>query len=73
MLDVDLGLAKHVQLGEHARMRLEVSFTNALNRVNYAPPATNVSNPNTFGALQSELPQGSGGSRVGQAALRFDF
>ncbi|HML16955.1 MAG TPA: carboxypeptidase regulatory-like domain-containing protein [Bryobacteraceae bacterium] len=73
MIDVDLGLAKQFQIGERARLRFEASFTNVLNRVNYAPPATNISNPSTFGVLQSALPQGSGGNRVGQAALRLDF
>jgi Carboxypeptidase regulatory-like domain len=73
MIDVDLGLAKTFAIKERLRLRLEGSFTNALNRVNYAPPATNISNPSTFGVLQSVLPQGAGGNRVGQAALRLDF
>ena len=73
MIDVDLGLAKTFRIREHMRLRFESSFTNALNHVNFAPPATNVSNPSTFGVLQSVLPQGSGGNRVGQAALRLDF
>jgi hypothetical protein len=73
MIDVDLGLAKTFQFKERFRLRLEASFTNVLNHANYAPPATNVGNPSTFGVLQSVLPQGSGGNRVGQAALRLDF
>jgi hypothetical protein len=44
-----------------------------LNRTNFASPATNISNPNTFGVLQSALPQGAGGNRTGQLALRLDF
>jgi hypothetical protein len=73
MIDVDLGLAKVFQIKERMRLRFEASFTNALNHVNYAPPAANISNPSTFGVLQSALPQGSGGNRVGQASLRLDF
>lgn len=73
MVDLDFGLAKQFQIKERFRVRFEASFTNVLNHVNYAPPATNVSNPSTFGILQSVLPQGSGGNRVGQAALRLDF
>jgi len=73
MIDVDLGLAKTFPIREGFRLRFEASFTNALNHVNYAPPATNVSNPSSFGILQFALPQGSGGNRVGQAALRLDF
>jgi hypothetical protein len=73
MLDVDLGLAKVFQIREGVRLRFEASFTNALNHLNFAPPATNISNPSTFGVLQAALPQGSGGNRVGQASLRIDF
>jgi hypothetical protein len=73
MIDVDAGLAKHFQITERLRLRFEASFTNVLNHTNYAPPATNVSNPSTFGVLESALPQGSGGNRTGQLALRLDF
>jgi hypothetical protein len=73
LIDVDLGLAKQFQIKERLRLRFEASFTNALNHSNYAPPATNISNPSTFGVLQSVLPQGSGGNRVGQGSLRLDF
>jgi hypothetical protein len=73
MIDVDAGLAKHFQITERLGLRFEASFTNVLNHTNYAPPATNVSNPSTFGVLESALPQGSGGNRTGQLALRLDF
>jgi hypothetical protein len=73
MIDVDAGLAKQFRVTERLRLRFEASFTNVLNHTNYAPPATNVSNPSTFGVLESALPQGSGGNRTGQLALRLDF
>jgi hypothetical protein len=73
MLDVDAGLAKQFQIGERFHLRFEGTFTNILNRTNFASPATNISNPNTFGVLQSALPQGAGGNRTGQLALRLDF
>jgi len=73
MIDVDAGLAKHFRITERLGLRFEASFTNVLNHTNYAPPATNVSNPSTFGVLESALPQGSGGNRTGQLALRLDF
>jgi len=44
-----------------------------LNHTNFAPPATNIGNPASFGALQAALPQGNGGNRTGQLALRLDF
>jgi hypothetical protein len=54
-------------------VRFEATFTNVINRLNFAPPQTNISNPATFGVLQSVLPQGAGGNRTGQLALRVDF
>ncbi len=73
MIDVDAGLAKHFQINERFGLRFEASFTNVLNHTNYAPPATNISNASNFGILESALPQGAGGNRTGQFALRLDF
>jgi hypothetical protein len=73
LINVNAGLAKVVHLTERMRLRFEASFTNVFNRANYAPPALNISNPSTFGMLTSVLPQGSGGNRTGQLALRLDF
>jgi hypothetical protein len=72
MIDVDAGLAKRFNLGERFHARFEATFTNMLNHTNFAPPATNITSP-SFGVLQSALPQGSGGNRTGQLALRLDF
>jgi hypothetical protein len=58
---------------ENLRLRFEATFTNVLNRSNYAPPATNVSNPATFGILQSQQTAENAGNRTGQVALRLDF
>jgi hypothetical protein len=55
------------------RLRFEATFTNVLNHPNFAPPATNVSNPSTFGVLQSAQTAENGGNRTGQVALRLDF
>jgi len=72
MIDVDAGLAKRFNLGERFHVRFEATFTNILNHTNFAPPAMNISSP-SFGVLQSALPQGSGGNRTGQLALRLNF
>jgi hypothetical protein len=72
-VDVDLGLFKRFRIGDRLGLRVEATFTNVLNHTNYAPPATNVSNPATFGVLQSVLPQGAAGNRTGQVAVRIDF
>ncbi len=73
MFDVNSGLAKNVNLHERYKLRFEATFTNLLNRSNFAPPQTNISNTSTFGALTAVLPQGLGGNRTGQVAMRFDF
>ena len=72
-INVNGGLAKQIALGERDKLRFEATFTNLLNHSNYAPPSLNISNPSTFGVLTSALPQGLGGNRTGQLALRFDF
>jgi Carboxypeptidase regulatory-like domain/TonB dependent receptor len=70
---VNGGLSKSMLLREGLRLKFEATFTNALNHTNFAPPATNVSNPATFGILQSAQTAESGGNRTGQLALRLDF
>ena len=73
MIDVDAGLAKAFNFGERLRARFEATFTNLPNHTNYAPPALNIGSPSSFGQLSSALPQGEGGNRTGQLAIRFDF
>jgi hypothetical protein len=73
MVNVNAGIAKRFNLGERVHIRFEATFTNVLNHTNFAPPALNLGNPSTFGVLQAALPQGSGGNRTGQLALRVDF
>jgi hypothetical protein len=70
---VNAGLSKVFIIREGLRMRFEATFTNALNHTNFAPPAVNVSNPSTFGVLQSAQTAEYGGNRTGQLALRLDF
>jgi len=73
MIDVDAGLAKRFNIGERVHVRFEATFTNVLNHTNFAPPALNIGNPSTFGVLDAALPQGLGGNRTGQLALRLEF
>jgi len=70
---VNAGLAKATQLNERLRLRFEATFTNVLNHVNFAPPATNWSSPSTFGVLNAAQTAEYGGNRTGQLALRLDF
>jgi hypothetical protein len=70
---VSAGLSKIFAIRERTRIRFEATFTNALNHTNFAPPASDISNPSTFGVLQSAQTAGQGGDRTGQLALRLDF
>jgi hypothetical protein len=72
-INVNAGIAKQFSFGEHYHLRFEATFTNVLNHPNFAPPFLNISNPSTFGVLDTVLPQGLGGNRTGQLALRLDF
>jgi hypothetical protein len=69
---VNAGLAKVMQIRENMRLRFEATFTNVLNHTNFAPPATDISNPN-FGALTTAESAESAGNRTGQLTLRMDF
>ena len=69
---VAAGLAKTFGLG-HARGRLELTVTNLFNRLNYAPPATDVGTPATFGKTTSVQTAENAGNRTGQLAFRLTF
>jgi hypothetical protein len=70
---VALGLAKNFALTERAKLRFESTFTNVLNRTNFAPPATQIDNTSTFGVLSAAQTAENSGNRTGQVALRLDF
>jgi hypothetical protein len=53
--------------------RFESTFTNVLNHTNFAPPATVVDSPSTFGQLIGPQTAENAGNRTGQLALRVDF
>ncbi|HXX76720.1 MAG TPA: hypothetical protein VEI50_16440 [Nitrospiraceae bacterium] len=70
---VSAGLSKAMAIREKLHLRFEATFTNVFNHTNYAPPATNVSNPATFGVLDAAQTAENAGNRTGQLALRLDF
>ena len=70
---VSLGAAKVFKLSEGVKMRFESTFTNVLNHTNFAPPATQIDNPSTFGVLSAPQTAENAGNRTGQVALRLDF
>jgi hypothetical protein len=70
---VSAGLAKLIAVREGWRLRFESTFTNVLNRTNFAPPATNISNQASFGVLTAAQTAENAGNRTGQIALRLEF
>jgi hypothetical protein len=70
---VSLGVAKIFPITEKIHVRFESTFTNALNHTNFAPPATQIDNTQTFGQLTAATTAESAGNRTGQFALRLDF
>lgn len=67
------GLSKTFALREALKMRFEATFTNLPNHPNFAPPAVNVSAPDSFGQITSTQTAENSGNRTGQLALRLDF
>jgi hypothetical protein len=70
---VSLGVAKSFPISERVHARFESTFTNVLNHTNFAPPATVVDSPSTFGRLIGPQTAENAGNRTGQVALRVDF
>jgi hypothetical protein len=70
---VNLGLAKVFRVSERVSLRFESSFTNAFNHPNFAPPATQIDVPATFGVLSAPQTAENAGNRTGQIALRVQF
>jgi Carboxypeptidase regulatory-like domain len=70
---VSLGLAKTFHPTERVNVRFESTFTNVLNHTNFAPPATQIDVPSTFGVLSAPQTAENAGNRTGQLALRIEF
>ena len=70
---VAAGIAKEFNFTEGVKMRFESTFTNVINRANFASPATDVSNSSTFGVLTQVQASNDAGNRTGQVALRISF
>jgi hypothetical protein len=70
---VNAGVAKVMPIRDNLHLRFEATFTNAINHTNFAPPATDISSPASFGALTTAESAESAGNRTGQLALRLDF
>ena len=67
------GLSKTFSFGERVHLKVESTFTNLPNHLNYAPPAVDVTSPSTFGKITSGQTAENAGNRTGQIALRLEF
>jgi hypothetical protein len=75
-LNENLNALRTFNFGEHLRGKLQVSYFNAFNRVQFNGPDTNASDGAAFGQAHSQGQQGNatnGGNRQGQAMFRLEF
>jgi hypothetical protein len=70
--NVDLGLAKSVQLSERFHLRIEGTFTNALNHANFSTPASNIT-LSSAGTITSTQSMEGSGARTSRFGARLDF
>ena len=71
--DTDFGVKKTFKLAERATLRFEANFFNLFNHTNFLSPDSNL-NDGTFGSsIATFNNQQTGGPRITQLALRFDF
>jgi len=71
--NTDFGIAKAFKVTESSKLTLQGNFFNLFNHPNFLPPDSNL-NDETFGkSLSTFSNTQSGGPRIVQLALRFDF
>jgi hypothetical protein len=69
----NMGMSKRFFLMERVSLRLEGTFTNLPNTVNYADPNLNIADSN-FGRITSARGgEVFGGGRTGQVSIRLEF
>jgi len=71
-VNLNAGMAKYFSVTERVRIKVEASFTNALNHVNLNNPVLAIDNP-SVGTITSARGSDFGGSRTGQVGARIEF
>ena len=69
---MDASIAKRFMLGESSSLQFRSEFFNLLNRVNFASPVQQISNP-LFGTSTSQLLINNTQSRQVQFGLKLEF
>jgi hypothetical protein len=72
-VNVSMGAGKSFRFGEKAALKFEATFTNLPNHPNLNDPGSTNITSIAFGQITSARGADSGGNRVGQFALRFEF
>ena len=70
---LNLGAFKSFKITEGSSLRIQGTFTNALNHSNYVDPNLNISAPGTVGLIRGTRGLDSSGPRQGVVGIRFDF
>jgi hypothetical protein len=65
----DLAIVKNTRITERVTLQLRLEAFNALNRVVFSAPASNLGTPQTFGAITGQ----ANAARNGQIALKLTF
>jgi hypothetical protein len=71
-VNVSMGFGKDFRVTEWGILKFEGAFTNLPNHPNLNDPTTNITSVG-FGKITSARGADSGGNRIGQFALRFEF
>jgi hypothetical protein len=72
--NTDIGFAKAFKITETSRLKFEGNFFNIFNHPNFLPPDGNLNDVQTFGQSTSTFNnQQTGGPRITQLAVRFEF
>jgi Carboxypeptidase regulatory-like domain len=72
--NTDFGVKKTFKISERAQLRAEANFFNIFNHPNFFSPVSTLNSGGEFGkSISTFSNQQSGGPRITQLALRFDF
>jgi len=71
--NTDLGFAKSFKINERAAVKLEGNFFNMFNHPNFQTPSNNLAAGNFGESTATYNNQQTGGPRITQLAVRFDF
>ena len=70
----DMALSKAFKFTETKMLKFRAEAYNTLNNANFGNPGVSIATPASFGKISSTIgPNGSGGARIMQMALRFEF